>query len=136
MVPDDALPPPSPDRPKRRLASQSPEAPKRARVEVDSARRRTGLEEEKKRGKRLFGALLGTIGKFQKDSTSARARSSAVKRSEVEAKMQEKMKAQTEELEGRRRQQDESLNLRRRVEARDFEERVVSGCRSLGGERR
>jgi len=88
-------------------------------------RRRSGLEEEKRRGKRLFGALLGTIGKFQQDSTSQRARSNAVKRKEVEAKLQEKLKAQTEELNERQKKEDNDFNLRRREETREFEERAV-----------
>jgi hypothetical protein len=99
-----------------------------ASVESDilNSRRRDGLEEEKRRGKRLFGALLGTIGKFQKETTSQRARSTAVKRKEVEAKLQEKLKAQTEELDGLRKKEVDNFNLRRRVETRDLEERIVS----------
>jgi hypothetical protein len=88
--------------------------------------RRNGKEEERKRGKRLFGALLGTIGKFQKETTSVRARSNAVKRREVEAKLQEKLKQQTEELDEKRKRESDDYNLRRRVEQRDFEERSVS----------
>lgn len=125
VVPDDNPTPDTTSRPKRRAESGSPETNKRARPDPSSARRRTGLEEEKKRGKRLFGALLGTIGKFQKDSTTARARTNAVKRKEVEAKLQEKLKAQSEELDVRRRREDDDFNLRRRVESREFEQRVV-----------
>ncbi|KAF8244960.1 hypothetical protein K440DRAFT_495459, partial [Wilcoxina mikolae CBS 423.85] len=84
-----------------------------------------GIEEEKKRGKRLFGAILGTIGKFQKDSTSQRAKSNAVKRKEVETKLQQKLKARTEELDERQKKEDNNFNLRRKVENRDFEERAM-----------
>ncbi|KAF8540098.1 pinin/SDK/memA/ protein conserved region-domain-containing protein [Trichophaea hybrida] len=84
-----------------------------------------GTEEEKQRGKRLFGAILGTIGKFQKDSASQRAKSNAVKRREVEAKLQEKLKARTEELDERQKKEDNNFNLRRKVENRDFEERAM-----------
>lgn len=84
-----------------------------------------GKEEERKRGKRLFGALLGTIGKFQQDSSSARARNSAVKRREVEAKLQEKLKQQTDEIDERRKKEDQNINLRRRMEQREFDERAV-----------
>lgn len=90
-----------------------------------ASRRRSGLEEEKKRGKRLFGALLGTIGKFQKDSTSQRARSNAVKRKEVEAKTYEKLRAQSVELDQQQKKVDDDFNLRRRMEYRDFEGRAV-----------
>lgn len=89
-------------------------------------RRATGKDEERKRGKRLFGALLGTIGKFQQDSSSARARTSAVKRREAEAKTQERLKQQTEEIDERRKKQDQDINLKRRMEQREFDERAVS----------
>lgn len=88
-------------------------------------RRAAGKDEERKRGKRLFGALLGTIGKFQQDSSSARARTSAVKRREVEAKLQEKLKQQTDEIDERRKKEDQNINLRRKMEQRIFDERAV-----------
>lgn len=88
-------------------------------------RKAAGKDEERKRGKRLFGALLGTIGKFQQDSSSARARTSAVKRREAEAKTQERLKQQTEEIDERRKRQDQDLNLKRRMEQREFDERAV-----------
>lgn len=96
-------------------------------------RRVTGKDEERKRGKRLFGALLGTIGKFQQDSSSARARTSAVKRREAEAKTQERLKQQTEEIDERRKKQDQDISLKRRMEQREFDERAVSIFRSAGG---
>ncbi|KAI5779694.1 pinin/SDK/memA/ protein conserved region-domain-containing protein [Geopyxis carbonaria] len=94
-------------------------------TEEPSLRRKTGADEERKRGKRLFGALLGTIGKFQKETSSQRARSNAVKRREVEAKLEEKMKLQTEELDEQRKKDNENLNLRKRIERREFEERTM-----------
>ncbi|CCX05119.1 Similar to Uncharacterized protein C26F1.02; acc. no. Q10492 [Pyronema omphalodes CBS 100304] len=125
-----------PESTKRRASLDTPESSKRARLSPGpedshaperSERRKHGLEEEKKRGKRLFGALLGTIGKFQKDSSSVRARNSAVKRKEVEAKLQEKLKQQDEELDEKRRKEQDDYTLRKRVESRDFEERAVGG---------
>lgn len=95
-------------------------------------RRVTGKDEERKRGKRLFGALLGTIGKFQQDSSSARARTSAVKRREAEAKTQERLKQQTEEIDERRKKQDQDISLKRRMEQREFDERAVSISPSAG----
>lgn len=95
-------------------------------------RRATGKDEERKRGKRLFGALLGTIGKFQQDSSSARARTSAVKRREAEAKIQERLKQQTEEIDERRKKQDQDISLKRRMEQREFDERAVSIFYSVG----
>lgn len=95
-------------------------------------RRATGKDEERKRGKRLFGALLGTIGKFQQDSSSARSRTSAVKRREAEAKIQERLKQQTEEIDERRKKQDQDISLKRRMEQREFDERAVSIFYSVG----
>ena len=105
------------------VTEKADDAPPEA--DARSNRRRTGQEEEKRRGKRLFGALLGTIGKFQKETASQRARSSAVKRKEAEAKLQEKLKAQTEELDERKKKEDDDFNLKRRTETREFEARVV-----------
>ncbi|KAL7269043.1 hypothetical protein RUND412_008306 [Rhizina undulata] len=138
---------------KRRQSTGSPETSKRTRLHEEESgiindeainrggaetravasgehsrpsRRRSGAEEERNRGKRLFGALLGTIGKFQQDSSSARARNSAVKRREVEAKLQEKLKLQTEEIDERKKKEDDDINLRRRLEQREFNERAMN----------
>lgn len=129
MVPSDESP-----RHKRRQSS-SPEATKRARIEANLAPEKptikdTSKDEEKRRGRRLFGALLGTIGKFQADNSSARARNSAVKRREVEAKLQEKLKAQTEEIDEKLKREDEGINHRKMVEQRQFDERAVGNLRS------
>jgi hypothetical protein len=110
------------------VKEKADDAPSEA--DARSNRRRTGQEEEKRRGKRLFGALLGTIGKFQKETASQRARSSAVKRKEAEEKLQEKLKAQTEELDERKKKEDDDFNLKRRTETREFEARAV--CNSIG----
>ena len=139
VIPEhDADPSTSPsERLKRRQAEEpGTEALKRQRLsdvgagagaesETRENRRQKRMEEEKKRGKRLFGALLGTIGQFQKETTTRGARAAQVKRREVEAKLHEKMKAQTEEIDERRKREDDVVNLRRRVESRDFEERAV-----------
>ncbi|CUS09878.1 unnamed protein product [Tuber aestivum] len=129
VVPSDESP-----RHKRRQSS-SPEAAKRARIEANLAPEKptvkdTSKDEEKRRGRRLFGALLGTIGKFQADNSSARARNNAVKRREVEAKLQEKLKAQTEEIDEKLKREDEGINHRKMVEQRQFDERAVGNLRS------
>jgi len=138
VVPEhDASPPTSPERSKRRRAEgPESEALKRPRLsgggvgetdesDMRESRRLKQMEEEKKRGRRLFGALLGTIGQFQKETTTRGARAAQVKRREVEVKLQEKMKAQTEEIDELRKREDDVINLRRRVASRDFEERAV-----------
>ncbi|CAZ85379.1 unnamed protein product [Tuber melanosporum] len=124
VVPSDESP-----RHKRRQSS-SPEATKRARIEANLAPEKptvkdTSKDEEKRRGRRLFGAILGTIGKFQADNSSVRARNSAVKRREVEAKLQEKLKAQTEEIDEKLKREDEGINHRKMVEQRQFDERAM-----------
>ncbi|PWW79551.1 hypothetical protein C7212DRAFT_310492 [Tuber magnatum] len=129
VVPSDESP-----RHKRRQSS-SPEAAKRARIEANLTPEKTTIkdtskDEEKRRGRRLFGALLGTIGKFQADNSSVRARNSAVKRREVEAKLQEKLKAQTEEIDEKLKREDEGINHRKMVEQRQFDERAVGNLRS------
>lgn len=48
-----------------------------------------------------------------------------MKRREVEDKLREKLKAQTEEIDERIKMEDENVNLRRRVEQRVFDERAV-----------
>ncbi|KAI5796368.1 pinin/SDK/memA/ protein conserved region-domain-containing protein [Peziza echinospora] len=85
-----------------------------------------GLEEqERKRGQRLFGALLGTIGKFQQDSQSARARAGATRRQEIEKKLEQKLKQQNEELDERRRKETDLLRARQAEEQKIFEERSM-----------
>lgn len=83
-------------------------------------------EQERKRGQRLFGALLGTIGKFQQDSQSARARAGASRRKEVEEKLQQKLRQQNEELDEKKRRESNILKEKMQQEQKIFEERSVS----------
>lgn len=78
-------------------------------------------EQERKRGQRLFGALLGTIGKFQQDSQSARAKAGANRRKEVEDKLQQKLRQQNEELDEKKRRESTVLREKMRQEQRLFE---------------
>ncbi|KAI5840045.1 pinin/SDK/memA/ protein conserved region-domain-containing protein [Morchella snyderi] len=109
----------------RLKAEESEDESSRPSRRPSAGKAAAGNEEERRRGKRLFGALLGTIGKFKQDSSSARARNSAVKRREVEAKLQEKLKQQTNEIDERRKKEDQNVNLRRRMEQRGFDERAM-----------
>ncbi|KAK6543764.1 hypothetical protein TWF694_000496 [Orbilia ellipsospora] len=82
-------PPPHHSRLKRRESSDpsnTPDEPSK-RTRLAPA---TSIQDEKSRSQRLFGSILGNLGRVSQDTRTK-------KRLEVEAKMQEKMKAQQEE---------------------------------------
>ncbi|KAF8423679.1 pinin/SDK/memA/ protein conserved region-domain-containing protein [Tirmania nivea] len=137
---------------KRRTSSITVDGPKRLRIdrtsggtadstentnerqnmdEASPTRKRKALggdevrEQERKRGQRLFGALLGTIGKFQQDSQSARARAGANRRKEIEEKLQQKLRQQNEELDEKKRRESTVLREKMQQEQRKFEERSL-----------
>ncbi|QDS74776.1 hypothetical protein FKW77_001705 [Venturia effusa] len=85
------------------------ESPTPPKVEHDrrEARRRNGQVEERKRGQRLFGALLGTLAQRATPSASKR-------RAVIEQKHKEKLKQQTEEDLQRRQERQEELRVARR----------------------
>jgi len=99
--------------------------------EPGTARKRKSLggdevrEQERKRGQRLFGALLGTIGKFQQDSQSARAKAGANRRKEIEEKLQQKLRQQNEELDEKKRVESTILREKIQQQQKLFEERSV-----------
>ena len=72
-----------------------------------SERRRSGQLEERKRGQRLFGALLGTLS--QSSSSTAQKR-----RTDIEKKQQAKLKLQAEEYDEKNKQRLEALLVVRR----------------------
>ncbi|KAK4690653.1 hypothetical protein P7C71_g6184, partial [Lecanoromycetidae sp. Uapishka_2] len=76
--------------------------PNRRPVERISERRRSGQVEERKRGQRLFGALLGTLSQSSSSTASNR-------RSEIEKKQQAKLKLQAEEETEKKRLKKEAL---------------------------
>ncbi len=68
----------------------------------DGSRKRFGehaTSDERKRSKRLFGSLIGTLGKFKEESSSARAQAGASRRAELEAKLAERMRQEKTALE-------------------------------------
>ena len=79
---------------------------------------RDGRLEERKRGQRLFGALLGTLS--QSSSSTAQKR-----RADIEKKQRSKLQAQTEEENEKRRQKIESLTEVRREEQTKFDRQSV-----------
>lgn len=80
--------------------------------------RKPSGQAERQRGKRLFGALLGTLS--QTKTTAAQKR-----RAEIEQKQQEKLRQQTEEDEAERRVRLEKLGRRRRRQQWDWEEQSL-----------
>ena len=74
--------------------------------------------EERKRGQRLFGALLGTLS--QSSSSTAQMR-----RTDIEKKQQAKLKLQAEEQDEKKKQKLEALLVVRRREQRKFDKQSV-----------
>lgn len=136
MVPDlseQALPPP----PKRRQSSVSESGNKRPRLSTEGShdgkndqvmadaatdqrteRRKSGQLEERKRGQRLFGALIGTLS--QSSSSTAQKR-----RADIERKQQTKLKQQAEEYDETKRKRLEELMIIRRQEQKKFDKQSV-----------
>lgn len=82
--------------------------------------RRGGREEERKRGQRLFGALLGTLS--QSSNPAAQKR-----RADIEKRQQDKLKTQDERFGELKRRRRERLDAIRRKE-KPFYEREAVGC--------
>ena len=82
-------------------------------------RRLSGAIEERKRGKRLFGALLGTLS--QSSSSAAEKR-----RLDIEKKQQAKLKLQSEQLDEKRKQRHDALLEVRKQEQKKYEHQSVS----------
>lgn len=105
------------DTKRRRLSAQDNESPQSQRrrsspapAEQPTERRpaRSGREEERKRGQRLFGALLGTLS--QSSNSAAQKR-----RADIEKKQRDKLKVQAEEygeLKKRRKERREAIRRR------------------------
>jgi len=120
---------------KRRQSSTSENDSKRTRLNRDGsneppkatkvddgrreARRKSGQVEERKRGQRLFGALLGTLS--QSSSSSA-----AKRRADIEKRQQAKLKQQAEEDSQRQQERLEELKATRRREQVKLDEQAVS----------
>lgn len=79
-----------------------------------------GAAEERKRGQRLFGALLGTLS--QSSTTTAQRR-----RADIEKKQLGKLQQRDEELEEEKRKKREKLDVIRRREQKVWDEQSVRG---------
>lgn len=133
----------SPDHPaKRRKSSVSEHEPKRRRLSAQhegspqsQPRRpsspapepehptekrpvRRGREDERKRGQRLFGGLLGTLS--QGSASAAQKR-----RADIEKKQQEKLKSQDDEYDGLKKRRKERRDAIRRRETPFYEREAV-----------
>ena len=84
-----------------------------------------GRAEERNRGKRLFGALLGTLS--QSSSSAAQKR-----RADIERKQQTKLKQQAADYDAKKREDLDRLLARRRREQERFDEQSVRRS-ALGG---
>jgi hypothetical protein len=89
-----------------------------------AARRESGKNEERNRGKRMFGALLGALS--QSGSSAAQKR-----RADIEKRQQAKLKQISDDATLREREQLEKLKQRRRTEQWKFDEQSVGGNRML-----
>lgn len=93
-------------------------SPREAPIDRASDRRKSGQLEERKRGQRLFGALLGTLS--QSSSSTAQKR-----RTDIEKKQQAKLKLQTEEQDEKKKQRREALMVIRRREQVKYDKQSV-----------
>ncbi|KAI9824500.1 MAG: hypothetical protein M1819_000855 [Sarea resinae] len=81
-------------------------------------RRKSGQVEERKRGQRLFGALLGTLS--QSSSSTAQKR-----RADIEKKQQAKLRLQAEEYDEKKKKDLDELIKLRRQEHKKYEEQSM-----------
>lgn len=94
-------------------------------AERDRGRRESYSQEEKKRGRRLFGGLLSTLSQTTANSQQKR-------RLEIEKKQQEKAVKQKTEDDKRRMEKLAKLDKVRKIEQVRFDEQVVSLIRPPG----
>ena len=87
--------------------------------------RKAGADEERKRGQRLFGALLGTLS--QSSTTAAQRR-----RADIERKQQDKLKEQDAEYGENKKRRYEELMAARRREQKVYDRQAVC-CLSCSG---
>ena len=95
-------------------------SPPPSRVDRASERRKSGLE-ERKRGQRLFGALLGTLS--QSSSSTAQRR-----RTDIERKQQAKLKLQADEFDEKKKQRLDAIIKARQREQKKYDKQSVSCC--------
>jgi len=72
-------------------------------------------EADKKRSVRMFGALMGTLSKFQDETSKTKQTEAAKRRAAVESRLQAKLKLETEALHLLRALEVEETNLKQHV---------------------
>lgn len=103
----------------RRGSSQERRSSHGGSVGIDVDRRRLATQEEKKRGKRLFGGLLSTLSQTTGTSTQKR-------RMEIERRQQERMRKQSFEDDKTREEKRSKAMEARKDDQILFDEEVVS----------
>lgn len=102
------------DLPHKRDAEGSNPSRKRSRID-------TG-DEERKRGKRLFGGLLGTLGGIKKEASSVKAQERATRQAELEQRKQERLKQAADDLATK-----QAENAAAEARSREEEEKALQG---------
>lgn len=92
---------------------------------IDAGRRQLATQEEKKRGKRLFGGLLSTLSQTSGGSIQK-------KRMEIERRQQERMRKQSVEDSKLREEKRAKAMQARKGDQNVFDEEVVSWPKSHG----
>src|SRR2546421_1344950 len=124
---------------KRRQSSPDSESSKRPRLDTETSQRSnddrsptlamspprrkssvigSGAAEERKRGQRLFGALLGTL-------SQSSAKPAHRRRDEIEKRQQDKLRQKDEELAVEKRKKREELDAVRREEQKAWDKQSV-----------
>ncbi|KTW27918.1 uncharacterized protein T551_02885 [Pneumocystis jirovecii RU7] len=108
---------------KRRMLRQHSLLKRQRLSENGGSRRQIIDSDDQKRAQRFLGTLMGTLGKFQKESAFLQEKNA--KRAEIEARLAECMRKEKEEIEERvRTEQDEKYRRaerQRRENLREFE---------------
>jgi hypothetical protein len=129
VLPEEPLPPASPNSNKRRQSFVNEDGAKRPRLEDDAPNGRRGstndakpavpVRRERGRERRLFGAVLGALS--QAPSTTAAQK----RRSEIEKRQLAQRKQESEESEQRKAERVARRKVQRWKEQRRFEEQSV-----------
>jgi hypothetical protein len=104
----------SPQAIESKLKAEPEEKPK----DLSQERRKSSVQEERKRGQRLFGGLLSTLSQSTPNGQQKR-------RLEIEKRQQEKAKQQNAADEGRRAEKLANLKAVRKAEQVKFDEQSV-----------
>ncbi|OAV91612.1 hypothetical protein PTTG_09399 [Puccinia triticina 1-1 BBBD Race 1] len=88
-------------------------------------------EADKKRSVRMFGALMGTLSKFQDETSKTKQTDAAKRRAAVESRLQAKLKLEAEALHLLRACEVEEINLKQQVLRKADELGYLSGLHTI-----